>query len=195
MSKLQLFMLFVLSSASRVSLAAPSSQPWLDLPIGQQQEIVLAAGEGLEVMTSLGLLEIQAGANNLRTYTWDDGQCQRSAELWPRSSRWNGSYGLYFPGPGNHWQDCHGIRRATLEEGQMHFATTANALLWLQDEQTRCTPSALMSCDHIHTADGLVLQFGKIPSRKQLNVRLFQILINGEKPKDLPGAKSLAGHP
>jgi hypothetical protein len=190
MNYLQSLLILILLGGSSLCYAEASTQLWLDLPTGAQQETVMQENDEFEAQTSLGLLQIHAGAENLRTYTWDQASCQRSAELWPRSSRWNGSYGLYFPGPGNHWRDCKGISRGVLEEGQLHFATTAKAVLWLQNEKIRCSNSGLISCEQLHSADGLFLQFGMIPSRHQLNVRLFQILIHGEKPNGLPASSS-----
>lgn len=47
--------------------------------------------------------------------------------------------------------------------------------------------SAIM--DWVYTSDGLVVGFGRTPSRKQINIDLYQFLVRGKKPDSLPGAK------
>jgi hypothetical protein len=72
---------------------------------------------------------------------------------------------------------------AVLEEGQQHFSSMDEARDWLAKKD------ALM--DYVWTQDGLVVGWEQ-KSRPgdgylALNVEVWQIMINGEKP-DLPGA-------
>lgn len=101
--------------------------------------------------------------------------------MWPRQERWYGSLGLYYPGPGNHWKSHNGITRGVLGEGQQHFKTVEETLAWIS-EQKRWMP-------FVYRNDGLVVGWRKVPPRKQLNVEVWQIYINGEKPMALPGSE------
>ena len=44
--------------------------------------------------------------------------------------------------------------------------------------------------DWVYTPDGLVVGFGQTPSRKQINFDLFQFLVRGQKPINLPGSRT-----
>ncbi|MCW1886603.1 hypothetical protein OKA04_17830 [Luteolibacter flavescens] len=141
-------------------------------------ELVMEEGDRITATTSSGTVEILAGKGLMRTYTWDGES--RTATLWARRERWNGSLGAYFAGPGEHWKDHHGIRRGVLEEGQQHFNGRAEAIAWIDGQ----------SGDYatVHSSQGLVVSFHKVPERKQLNVVVSQIYIGGRKPSGLPGA-------
>lgn len=163
---------------------------YLDKPISGSQELVLAEGTQLIAKSTLGEVRIVAGLGTRRIYIWDDGACVREANLWRREARWYGSYGLYFPGPGNHWAVCNGIRRGVLEEGQLHFATPDKAQDWVDQEKASCVSGAGAVCDLIYSADGLLLRFGKTEPRSQLDVTLFQLFVDGSKPQGLEGAST-----
>lgn len=45
---------------------------------------------------------------------------------------------------------------------------------------------------YVYRDDGLVVMWGKTPERNQLNVEVWQILINGKKPAKLPGSSNEA---
>ena len=174
------------SDADAQLQVAPANQASQDGP----RETVMTKGGKVIFKSSLGNLEIQAGAGYQRTYVWDDGQCSRSVELWPRSERWLGSYGIYYPGPGDHWQECKGITRGVVEEGQMHFESPHAAAEWIKTMQNRCAPSPERPCAMAYNKDGVFVQWSKTLSRKQLSVSVFLIDIKGQKPAALNGATS-----
>jgi hypothetical protein len=147
------------------------------VPIGKL-ELVMAEGDRITATTSAGTVEILAGKGLTRTYTWEE--ASRSATLWARRERWDGSMGAYFPGPGQHWKEHHGITRGVLEEGQQHFKRESEALAWLREQSGYYAT--------VYSKQGLVVSFGKVPGRKQINVVVFQILIGGKVPSNLPGA-------
>lgn len=99
--------------------------------------------------------------------------------MFPRTKRWNDSLGLYYPGPGNHWKPHNGIARGVVEEGQQHFKTVDEALKWIAG---RTWPPL------VYRNDGLAVGWMKNLSRKQLNVDVWQIYIDGKKPANLPGS-------
>jgi len=89
----------------------------------------------------------------------------------PRTSRWFGSLGLYYPGPGFHWQENNGIRRGVLEEGQQHFNSVAEAIAWLK---------LPYHSDCVYRDDGLVVCYSINRVLHDLYVDIWQILIGGK---------------
>lgn len=166
----------------------PQSSALQQAASAPKPEIVLEEGQKLIIKGARIALEVQAGPKFARTYTWADGQCQRFVELWPRTERWYGSLGLYYPGPGDHWKNCKGITRGVLEEGQMHFDSREKALAWIQERTAECRPSAEWTCETLFSNDGLFVSMNMIPSRRQLSVSVFQLDIQGKKPEALPGS-------
>jgi len=162
--------------------------PWVDKSIGRVHELVMAEGTRLVAETDLGTISVVSGPGYERIYSWDGNGCSRGVVQWPRSERWYGAYGIYFPGPGDHWAACNGITRGVLEEAQMHFASEANALAWIEYLKSFCTAEPRHSCSLKYTNEGLVLVFGKVLARRQLNVDVYQIYVNGVKPGILAGA-------
>jgi hypothetical protein len=149
-----------------------------DGPVPAQNEIVMTPGMRITAITPEGTVTVHAGKGLKRSYTVDG--ITRSVEMWPRDNRWYGSLGLYYSGPGNHWPEHEGISRAVVEEGQQHFQSEAEALQWLKERDWQ---------PHVWRRDGLVVGWRRISDRKQLNVDVWQILIDGKKPDNLPGAQ------
>jgi hypothetical protein len=75
-----------------------------------------------------------------------------------------------------------GITRGVLQEGQQHFDSQEEALKWIE-QQSGYYPT-------VYRDDGLVVSFGKVPVRRQINVEVWQILIHGKKPEKLPGSQN-----
>jgi hypothetical protein len=142
-------------------------------------ELVLAPHAVLTATTSIGTMKIEAVDVLTRTYTWEG--ASRSVRLWPREERWYGSLGAYYPGPGEHWENHHGITRGVLEEGRQNFSSESEALAWLH-----------LGMNHlmVYRDDGLAVDWSKNLDRRQLNVNVWQILINGEKPHHLAGSQN-----
>jgi hypothetical protein len=137
-------------------------------PIPSYNETVMSEGEKISITNEYGTMTITAGKWLKRCYTWD-GET-RCVIMEPRYPRWYGSMGLYYPGPGEHWRSNHGITRGVLQEGQMHFDTQEEAEAWL---------GLGYNHDCIYTSDGLIVCYSKIPERKQINVNVWQIYIDG----------------
>lgn len=144
-------------------------------------EIVMTSGMQIIARTANGEIKIRAGQGYERFYTWDG--ATRSAKLWQRKQRWWGSLGIYYPGPDEHWKPNNGITRGVLNEGVLWFKTVDDALNWIK--RARST-----GVDCVFTDDGLLIVFGKLPARKQVNVDVWQIMVAGEKPRLLPGSKN-----
>jgi hypothetical protein len=149
-----------------------------DGPIPAENEVAMAPGSTITAVTVYGTISIKAGNGLNRCYTWDDET--RCVEMWPRLGRWLGSMGIYFPAPGEPWADNHGVTRGVLEEGVQWFSSVDEASAWMKKNGTWVP--------FVFRNDGLAVAFRKEPSRRQMNVDVWQIMINGVKPTALPGA-------
>jgi hypothetical protein len=147
------------------------------LPVGC--EVVMSPGMRITATTSVGRITITAVDELTRSYTWDG--ATRAVEMSPRATRWYGSLGLFNPGAGEHWRDNRGITRCVTEEGQQHFKTVEEALKWIKERQYH---------PFVYRDDGLLIGWHKTLPRKQLNVEVWQILIDGNRPKQLPGSRN-----
>jgi hypothetical protein len=167
------------SSALSVStIRGDSYQRFSVLLAGDKLELVMSEGDTILATTDAGKIEVLAGAGLKRSYTWEG--ATRTAKLLPREERWDGSFGAYFPGPGEHWKNHNGITRGVLQEGQQHFKDKKSALDWLATRQ-KWYPT-------VFTNSGLAVSFGKVAERRQINVEVWQIMIEGKPPKGLRGA-------
>ncbi len=145
-------------------------------------EIVMSPGMRITATTRVGAIAITAVDELTRAYTWEG--ATRAVEMHPRAittGRWLGSLGLFFPGPGEHWREHHGIKRCVTEEGQQHFKTAEEAIRWIK--QNDWMP-------FVYRDDGLTVGWDKNLDRMQLSVDVWQILIDGKKPKGLPGSQN-----
>ncbi len=154
-----------------------------DGKIRKENEVVMAPLARIDATTSNGKISITAGKGLRRTYEWEG--ASRSVDMWPREKRWYGSMGLYYPGPGEHWPEHNGVTRGVVEEGQQHFKSDAEALAWLKKDTTNYHPI-------VWNNEGLVVGWSKTLPRRQLNVDVWQIYINGKKPTALRGANDKA---
>ena len=152
--------------------------------VPQACETVLSPHTEISAITANGKITIASGKGCKRYYTWDG--TTRWVIMIPREKRWNGSLGLYFPGPGDHWKPHKGITRGVLEEGQRHFDSVEKAVEWLEELKEAQALDAGQHMSYVHSRDGLVVGWGRALHRNQLNVKVWQILIKGEKPNDLP---------
>jgi hypothetical protein len=147
-----------------------------DGPIPAHNEPAMSPGMKIIAKTPACDLIITAGKGLKRSYTWEG--ATRSVEMIPRPERWDGSFGLYFPGPGDHWFPHHGVTRCIADEGQMNFSSLRKAMDWLSE-----TPGFQ---PRLYRNDGLVVWVDK---NQALGVDVYQIYINGKKPTKLVGAE------
>ena len=169
-----------LTIVSRTLERKPGEPDAGDGPIPAGTEVVMAPGSSITAETSTGTIKITAGQGLLRSYTWEG--ATRFVEMGARQKRWQGSLGIGWPGPGDHWKEHNGITRGVLEEAQMRFTTAAAAMKWLSAKGKELPL--------VYRNDGLVVGYGKNLSRRQLNVEVWQIYIGGKKPKTLAGSQN-----
>jgi hypothetical protein len=156
-----------------------------DSPVPAKTEVAMKPHSRITATTPSGTIIITSGAGLKRSYTWAG--ATRYVEMGPRTERWYGSMGIYWPGPGNHWKDHEGISRGVLEEGQQHFQTLSEAQKWIAERKSM-TYFGRPYMQYVWRDDGLMVGWDKAPERKQLNVEVWQLIIDGEKPTSLPGS-------
>ena len=173
------FFMFTNTGSGLIELIDNWSQG--DPSVPSNNEIVMPPNSTIETTTITGTISIKSGKGLKRYYTWEG--ATRSVVMWPRSKPWDGSMGMYYPGPGSHWLPKHnGISRGVLEEGQQHFKNTDDAMAWIE----KCKQWVPL----VYRNDGLLVAYGKALSREQLNVGVWQIMINGQKPVKLKGSNN-----
>lgn len=146
-------------------------------PVPARNEIALENGTQVVANTPAGKITIAAGPGLLRTYTW--GGETRWVVLEPRAERWAGSLGLFYEGTPSHWRPYQGMVRVELEEGQQHFENLSDANIWMQ----------IRRLHFVHTSNGLVVGWRRLPQEGTLQVEVWQFFIGGEKPAYMPGSK------
>lgn len=141
-----------------------SSTPRSDVP----NEIVLSNSETISVKSNWGDIEIAYISKYKRKYTWD-GQ-STVVDLIPRDERWYGSLGLYHP----QVRPPHkGVVHMVVEEGQQHFETIDDALIWLKMHGRK----------PIYNDDGLVITVdfkGENSDKIFVGIDLWQIYVGGK---------------
>jgi hypothetical protein len=142
-------------------------------------EVVMSPGMRITATTSAGTIAITAVEELTRSYTWEG--ATRAVEMEPHRARFFGSFGLFFNAATEHWRDHHGITRCTTKEGQQHNKTVDEAMNWIKE------PDRLPS---VYRDDGLMVGWRKDLQAKFLDVEVWQILIDGKKPKRLPGSQN-----
>jgi hypothetical protein len=148
----------------------------LNRPIPSGNEVAMKDGSTIDATSKVGKISIHAGPDLKRSYTWEG--ATRSVIMIPRSRRWYGSMGMYYPGSGNHWDEHNGITRGVLEEGQQDFDSEAEAQKWIK-ERDYSFP--------VWNNSGLLVGWYKVLSRNQLNVDVWQITIQHKVPTNFPG--------
>src|SRR5436190_17742829 len=150
---------------------------------GVLTELVMRPGSSLVVKGKDGdSLRVVAGTNYRRRYEWSG--CGLDAHPCPRGKRWFGSLGIYDSAPGFAYlfSSCQGISRPVVDEGQIHFAHQETAEAWLGQLPEKSPWQTTWR------NDGLVVSWGVTPGRQQINVDVWQVCINGQKPSVMIGA-------
>ena len=151
---------------------------------GKAIEAVLSDGMKICAKASNDSICISAIGQNKRSILWD-GQ-DRSITLLPRKERWNGKLGLVSPNqPKNIWKGENGITRVLIEEAEIRYDSIESAI-----EAINFPGKEKYSV--VYNDNGLLLTWhsSDSPEEKLLDLMVYQILIDGEKPKHLPGSRN-----
>ncbi len=150
------------------------------------QEAVFVDGMKVCASTEMDSICIEAGPCNERTITWDGKT--RSITLVPRTERWHGKLGLVAPKqPNNFWKDKDGITAVEIQEAEINLKKSVEDAVkgWeYPDDHT---------LNVIYNDNGLLFQWRKTvfpDGMKLLDLMIFQVHINGAKPKSLPGSQN-----
>ena len=128
--------------------------------------------------TSVGTIAITAVDQQTRSYTWDGADLfgravARESEVLRRRR-------LYYKGTGEHWRGHHGITHCLTKESNKLFITLEDAMAWIKEPER---------ASFVYRGDGLMVGWGKTADPKRLTVEVWQILIDGKKPTQLPGSQ------
>jgi hypothetical protein len=140
-------------------------------------ELAMRPNMIIEAVNKHGKVSIEHLSQLERRYRWDDYDEKRT--LIPRTERWQGQLGAYDPASSYIWEIFK--PRIVAVDSQLHFTDVDEADSWLHQS------SAVM--DWVYTDDGLVLGFVKSPERNQVNIEVYQIYIDGDKPTKLQGSR------
>jgi hypothetical protein len=98
----------------------------------------------------------------------------------PREEPFDRKLGLYEPA--DSWGFVFWKERLVVQESVIDFENLDEIEAFLRQTKDYM--------DWVYSSDGLVVGFGRTPARKQVNIDLWQLLLRGEKPKELTGSKS-----
>lgn len=151
------------------------------------QEMVLSPGMKICAVDNGSHICIVAGENNKRTISLN-GKTQ-TIYLVPRTERWYGTLGLVSPNhPLNLWEDDKGVSMANIEEAQIHYKSIEAV------EKSLTNPFNKRWGGHeVYNDDGLSIHWKITQMQDRQNIfdlSIYQILINGKKPKKLSGSSN-----
>lgn len=135
-------------------------------------ELVMNDGASIEAGNAGKMIKISAQGLLERTYEW--GKCSLSTTLTVRASRWYGSLGAYDPSAsfGFSLNECEGISRSVVQEGQIHFGDEEFAMEWIHRR-----PAFYATA---WAENGLLVSWSLTPERTQLNVDIWLMCLKGK---------------
>jgi hypothetical protein len=136
---------------------------------------VLSPGQSVEATNKYGSIKITYVSAVRRKYEW--GYHSKVIRLRPRGVAFRGMMGLYDPGDTN---DLY-AERLIIQESELDLEN--------YDEAYKFLLSSVGSNDWVYTSDGLVVGFNVTPGQPAVHVNLFQLLVRGERPHRLRGAR------
>jgi len=142
------------------------------------RDAVLKSGETVEATNSNGKVKISYVTAQKRRYEWNGRS--RVITMIPREEPFDGKLGLYEPA--DSWGFVFWKERLVVQESVINFANLNEVDAFLRQTKDYM--------DWVYSSDGLVVGFGRTPARNQVNIDLWQLLLRGEKPKQLSGSKS-----
>lgn len=142
----------------------------------EHTELAMQEGMQIEATNKNGTVFIDFISPLERRYRWDKFDEQRT--LIPRKERFLGKLGAYEPAESFVWST---EPRIVAEDSQLHFNSMNEVEKWLYQSSD--------VYDWVYTNDGLVVGFIKTKSRNQVSIDVYQIFLNGKKPKSLKGSK------
>lgn len=154
-------------------------------------ELVMHEGTVIEASNDNSAIKISAGKGHDRVYEYD--RCVlKSRGMMARYERWFGSLGIYDPAGQSTLfyapTGCKGLSRTVVQEGQIHFDNMQFANAWIRRQEMATRRSG----ETVWSNNGLLVSWNAVPDRRQLNVDVWLICINGRRPEKLDGAMDRA---
>lgn len=155
----------------------------VDAPLPEGQKPVIPHNHKLSAATSLGAIELIAGTGTLRTIKWD-GVTRQIALI--RNERRSWFDGFDFRSSkveptGYIWKMHRCIAKCHYYEAIKNCDNIKAAAEFVEGMKERVMPG-------VASSDGLVIAWSTETERDVLTVLVYQVLVNGQKPSNLPGA-------
>ena len=148
------------------------TEPYIYTELAMQENMVIQASN------KNGSVSIKYVSPLERCYKWDNySECRT---LIPRKDRFYGKLGAYDPATTYFWEFYK--TRIVAEDSQLNFKNREELKAWLYQ--------GVDVFDWVYTDDGLVVGFVKSPDRNQVNIEVYQLLINNKKPNRIDGSRS-----
>lgn len=144
----------------------------------------MQAGVSIEARKDGSSVKVTSGKGIDRVYEWE--RCKLKSDMGPRKQRWYGSMGIYDPAASSSFSfgGCSGISRTVVQEGQIHFDDMRLAQRWVERHPK--------GYNTVWTNEGLLVSWSIVAGRQQLSVDVWQMCVNGKRPRYLAGADDSA---
>jgi hypothetical protein len=149
------------------------------------KEAVLNAGETICATKNVETICISSCNIRMRKISWQGSDF--SITLIPREKRWHGKLGLISPNyPDNMWKTNNKIIRVSIQEAYIYYSSVGDF------NDSLDFPKIDDRYNVVYNDDGILLMWyqSELPDHTYLDVSIFQILINGEKPTRLDNSQN-----
>jgi hypothetical protein len=161
----------------RTTIYKPSLEKPDAPPVPSGTDVVLNDGSRVSATTPEGKISVEAGPGLLRTLSWDG--TTRFVVTQARPEPVYGAKGVHFEGTPTNFKPHKGITRVKFEEATRQFENVDDARIWMQ----------IRRLHYVHTNNGLVVGWKRVPGEGKLHVEVWQFYIDGKKPTFLPDSQ------
>lgn len=165
-----IFVLFLLSQIFAFEFRRSEPYPFTELAMQSGMKIDAKNKNGEFSIEWLGALK--------REYRWNGKKATRT--LIPREERFTGRLGAYDPASAS-FITVMFRTRIVADDSILNFST-------MEEIEAKLYEGSAVS-DWVYTDDGLVLGFSESPDRHQVNIDVYQFLLNGKKPNGIKGSR------
>jgi hypothetical protein len=167
---LLIFALFILSQIFAFEFRGSEPYPFT--------ELAMLPGMKIEAKNKNGEFGIEWLGPLKRKYNWNGKTATRT--LIPRKERFMGRLGAYDPASAS-FITVMFRTRIVADDSVLNFST-------MKEIEAKLYESSAVY-DWVYTDDGLVLGFSESPDRHQVNIDVYQFLLNGKKPNGIKGSR------
>lgn len=143
----------------------------------QYTELAMSENMVIDAKNKYGVVRIEWKGPLERCFAWEEKHECRT--LIPRKERYNGRLGAYDPAETFFWELF--TTRIVSEDSKINFENMQDMKLWLIQGSS--------VFDWVYTDDGLVIGFSKSTERNQINIYVYQLLVNNKKPTEIDGSR------